>query len=426
MVYLSDGCQSRVGPRRMLLDCAQAGIEAVVPDRFLPELVTSSTDPFWLRCSEGPYVVLAMGKAAVSMTAAVADVLGPAHVGVVATHVSTTASLGDGVEVVVGGHPVPDEGSLRAGRRAFDVLEGTPVEWPVVVLISGGASALCEVLKPGIGLGDLEQVTEGMLRSGLAIDGCNVVRQALSVLKGGGLAAKLAERVHRGLVVSDVVGGSLESIASGPLTASTWRPGHPWEVLPSDLKATVEPGVAEALRTALPCAVSSEHVQIVADASAAAAAAQTAAEARGLDARIVSTALDGDATKTALELAGAVEPGLRIFAGETTVRVAGSGIGGRNQHAALAYALHLGASPEGGRPELGLMVGTDGRDGPTDAAGGLVDQDSVQRIRSAGLDPHALFDNDDSHRALDAAGDLVRSGPTGTNVGDLWLLWREP
>lgn len=426
MVELSDGRGSSTAVRRLLLDLAAVGIESVQPERFLPEIISSSSDPFWARCRDQPYAVLAMGKASESMVAGSTAVLGAPAIGVIATHVPPTEVPGE-VEAILGGHPVPDAGSLVAGRRMLEVLKTAPGEWPLVILISGGASALCEALRPGVGLDDLRMVTEGLLRSGLPISDCNVVRQALSRLKGGGLAAAVGNRAHRALVVSDVVGSSLEAIASGPLTAPTWRVGDPWDVVPEELRRLLRPSVAGLLRHAAPGRVQSDAVEIVADGGLAASAVRDAARRMSLEVRVESTALAGDAADTVIDIATSTSTagGLRVFTGETTVQVAGSGVGGRNQHAALTYALHLAdLSANTARAErAGLMLGTDGRDGPTDAAGALVDHESVGRIIATGLNPRALLDDNDSHRTLDAAGDLVRTGPTGTNVGDLWLLW---
>ena len=179
------------------------------------------------------------------------------------------------------------------------------------------------------------------------------------------------------------------------------------------------------LRSASPGGVDRGAVEIVADGALVATAIPDAALRPSLEARVESTTLARDGATAVLALASSTASGLRILAGETTVQVAGSGLGGRNQHAALTYALHL-AEPSATGPgcdQVGLMLGTDGRDGPTGAARALVDHHSVRRIAAEGLDPRALLDDDASHQALDAAGDLVRSGPTGIDVGDLWLLW---
>lgn len=407
--------------RALLTKLALAGIDAARPENFIPEALASRDDQFWDRCRTEGYDALAIGKAAASMVVALAAELGDPRSGAVATH-SQKLDLPAGLDIVIGGHPVPDEGSLAAGLAVASFVSGRDPHRPLVVLVSGGGSAICEIPRSGVTLDDLVRLNQSLLRSGIPIEECNVVRQALSEFKGGGLAGMLVGHDHRALVVSDVVGNPLESIGSGPLSRPTWRRGDPWDVVVNAGITDLGPNLEGILREVNPGTAESVHVAIVADATKVANAVLGLANQHGLAATIVTTQLTGEAAQRGRECVEQPLEGLSIYTGETTVVVSGSGRGGRNQHAALAAAL---AMKGGAAASHALMIGTDGRDGPTDAAGGLVDHQTVDRIENTVGGADVLLADDDSHTALEAAGDLIRTGPTGTNVGDLWLTFNE-
>lgn len=404
--------------RALLTKFALAGIDAAKPENFIPDALASSADPFWTRCHTEGYDVVAIGKAAASMVKALASELGDPKAGVIATH-SQNLDIAKGLTVVIGGHPTPNEGSFAAGSAIQNFIGSRGQQRPLIVLLSGGGSAICEIPRLGVTLDDLVALNQSLLRSGMPIEECNVVRQALSEFKGGGLAGMLVGHDHRALVVSDVVGNPLESIGSGPLTRPTWSAGDPLDIVVS-AGIVLEPHLEGLLRNATPGIHNSDQVAVVADATKVANAVLDMAEQDGVAATIVTTQLTGGAAAQGRECVMNALDGLSIYTGETTVVVRGRGLGGRNQHAALAAALSM---RNGAKASHALMIGTDGRDGPTDAAGGLVDSQSVDRIQQTGGDANDFFANDDSHTALEAAGDLIRTGPTGTNVGDLWLTY---
>jgi hydroxypyruvate reductase len=290
-------------------------------------------------------------------------------------------------------------------------------------LLSGGGSALAEVPAGPLTLGDVQETTELLLRSGAPITDVNTVRQQLSTLKGG----RLGEAVQGPLVtlvVSDVIGSPLPVIASGPTVPAEATAADAREVLRRyGLASSVPPPVWEHL-SAAPSPPARDvpfhrRVEVVADGPAAAEGAATAAERLGLTVHQGPVDIVGEADAAAVNAIEAALPGLTVLAGETTVTVRGAGRGGRNQQAALAAAVLLD-----GRPGVRFAaMGTDGIDGPTTAAGGMVDGTSAGRMRQAGIDPAAALADNDAHRALAAADDLLACGPTGTNVGDVWLVW---
>ncbi len=333
---------------------------------------------------EGPVTVLALGKAAGAMTRGALDVLGDrVRGGLVVVPDGAPADVAP-LEVLRAAHPVPDERSLRAGERLLEVAAALGPGDTVVGLWSGGGSALAEAPIPGITLDDLRRETTALLRAGAPIEVINRRRAELSRLKGGGLARASRARFVN-LVLSDVAGDDPAVVASGPA------------VLPGDGTAVVG-RLADVVRAARSEAFALRYVPVVLDPE-----------------------VKGEARDVGLRLAGAIRsmptggpPMALILAGEPTVTVRGAGRGGRMQVVALTAALEL----EGSRAVV-LCAGTDGRDGPTEAAGAVIDGGTAARIRAAGLDPRALLDEDDSHRALAVAGDLLVTGPTGTNVRDL-------
>lgn len=369
----------------------------------------------------GPVTVVAIGKAAPAMARGVP---GPASGIVVSDHLEPVP---DGFACYIGGHPIPDERSGVAGQAVVRLIEAS--DGPILFLISGGSSALCEVPAPGLAIRELAIVTAALLKSGADIVAINAVRKHLSAIKGGRLAERTVGRSARTLAVSDVVGDSLDTIGSGPTVSDSSTYQDAGNVLdryrikaPEPVAALLAAGargeVAETPKGPFP----SHAVEVVANASVAARAAVRAAEQIGLPARIATTELTGDTEAVAAGAVASVgEEGMTFFAGETTVEVTGGGVGGRNQHAALAAALLLDGGDD--RVMFGTLA-TDGVDGPTDAAGAVVDSTTVGRGREAGLDAVAYFSNHASHPFLEASGDVLRIGPSGTNVGDLWVVWR--
>lgn len=364
-------------------------------------------------------MLIAVGKAAQSMTEGARDVLGDQiSDGLVISksgHLDQEWLAGIGIGSVVGGHPVPTEGSLEAGRRLLAILDGTGNE-TFLILLSGGASSLVEVPAIGLGLPELVRLNKWLLGSGLSIDAVNLIRKSVSIIKGGGLMTRLRGRRLRALAISDVPGDDPGIIGSGLLV-----PEHDLDSrlaaldLPEWLRDWTTRGLAE--RMGIP--VHGPELELVATLDIAKAAAVRAASDRGIDVHLHTEFLDGDAAQRGRELAGRLldgPAGLNIWGGETTVRLPKHpGRGGRNQHLALSAAVALA-----GRGDcLLLSCGTDGTDGPTDDAGALVDGGTLKRAELEGLDASIALAAADAGSLLAASGDLIHTGPTGTNVMDL-------
>ena len=395
--------------RRDLARIFAAGVARADPGRAVTEAL-NALDP-----DVRPDAILALGKAAVAMTA-------PALArfpGVPATVVTNPENAADlpGATVILGGHPVPDAGSVAGGAALLSAAEALGAGMRALVLVSGGGSALAVAPVAGVSARDKAEVSRLLLGAGLDIRAMNTVRQALSRLKGGGLARAAAPARVEALILSDVVGDDPAIIASGPTVVPAGGPEVArdllaevglWDRVPASVRAALgrpapPPPPAAGWRL-----VGSNRLSVEAMAAAAS------------DARMDPAPLEGDVAEAAARVAAVAEvPGTTLWGGETTVVLRGDGRGGRNQELALRVAMALeGAS----RPWAFLSGGTDGRDGPTDAAGAIVDGGTLARVRAAGLDPSAMLARNDSYPALDAAGDLLRTGGTGTNVADLQIL----
>lgn len=393
----------------------------------------AAVDPYALVCgvdlSQAPPHVLALGKAAVAMARGALDQRPFREMLVVAPerpenvkwlktrradgtpwHYPMPFKLKDGTlySQLQGSHPVPDQRSLDAGEAILEFAQGA--REGLLVLLSGGGSALAEALPEGLTLDDLRRATQLMLAGGVPIEQVNAVRRHLSRLKGGRLA--LLTPCHT-LALSDVIGSPPEAIASGPTApdpstvedALEFGRALPEHVLRA-LRETPKPGD--------PCFEPCTYC-VLADNSTLAQAASEAFEAE-----LFSTALEGEARELARQFAD-MPPGRWVASGEPTVTLRDKpGKGGRCQELALAFALLV----EGCQARL-LAAGSDGIDGPTDAAGAIVDGTTCARARSMGLDPEHHLRTHDAYPLLEAVGALLKPGPTGTNANDLFLLERE-
>jgi glycerate 2-kinase len=393
----------------------------------------------------GKVWVVGGGKAAVPMAAALWDILGGRIAGgVVVTkygHVDPDLDAGP-VEVMEAGHPVPDENCVAGARRMAGLLQRVEEHDLVLAVISGGGSALLTLPAGDLTLNDLQATTQLLLRSGATIVELNAVRKHLSQIKGGGLARLAGGATVAGLVLSDVVGDPLDVIASGPLSADPTTFAHAWEVLaryglleqvPAAVRARLQAGCdGEIAETPKAGDALFERVQtiIVGSNRLAAGAAVKEGLSQGLNALLLSTYVEGEAREVARVASALVKelvyhnrpvarPACLIWGGETTVTVRGDGKGGRNQELALAAALALD-----GLPDVVLVaLGTDGTDGPTDAAGAVATGETIAQAVSEGLDARAHLENNDAYPFFDALNDLIRTGPTGTNVNDLLFIF---
>ncbi len=385
--------------------------------------------------------IVSIGKAAVPMARAVEKTLGVDRIaGGIAVTRQGHGGVTDVVRVIEASHPVPDG---TTGADAVEELAARVAPDDLVLcLLSGGGSALLASPPPGVSPEQLGELTELLLRSAVPIDAMNVVRRHVSRLLGGRLAALLHPASVVTLILSDVIGDRLESIASGPTVPdpttfadaeAVLRRYGLWEAVPDAVRDHIRSGVASRIPdTPKPGDPVFDTARAFLLANNGTAVRAAAAEARdlGFDVHIHANPLCGEARDAgcamvheALRLAsGASRAWILIAGGETTVTVRGNGRGGRNQEAALAAAIEL----EGIRGVSMLTLATDGSDGNTDAAGALVDGETIRRAREAGTDPHVGLSRNDSSTVLNAAGDLLRTGPTGTNVADVWWLLGDP
>jgi hydroxypyruvate reductase len=346
-------------------------------------------------------------------------------------------------------HPVPDERGVDATRRIASLLQQTTERDLVLVLISGGGSALMTLPVEGVALRDVQQLTTQLLRCGASINEVNSLRKHLDVVKGGGLARMAAPATVVTLLLSDVVGNPLDVIASGPTVADSTTFADALQVLKrydlfdavpfsiiAHLQAGVRGEVAENPKAGDAVFARVRHVVIGSNRQAAVAALQ-AAQAEGYHALLLTTSLQGEAREAGRFLAAIVRelatsgcassslatllpcPACIVVGGETTVTLRGDGRGGRNQELALA-AVHDMA---GLRNVVLVTLATDGNDGPTDAAGAVVTGMTLQRMQECGVDVAAALANNDAYTPFAACGDLLKPGLTRTNVNDLALLF---
>jgi glycerate 2-kinase len=379
-------------------------------------------------------IVLGCGKAGAAMARAVEAILGDriaeGFVVVKDGYTSPTRR----VRLAEAGHPVPDARGQAAAARLLALAEGASLDDLVVVLISGGGSALTPAPVSGVTLEEKQTLTGLLLAAGATIDELNAVRKHLSRFKGGQLARAASPAPVLTVILSDVIGDPLDVIASGPTApdpttfadalAILTRRGL-LERVPASVRARLEAGArGEADETPKPGDPIFARVthRIVGNNALVVDAAATRARALGYEPHVLTRELQGEAREVAADLIARARrlspPACLIAGGETTVTVRGAGRGGRCQEFALAAALAL----RPGEDLVVLAAGTDGTDGLTDAAGGLIDAGTLERGRAAGLDARRALDDNDSHAFLRACGDLVVTGPTNTNLLDLYLV----
>ncbi|WP_068298150.1 glycerate kinase [Pararhodobacter sp. CCB-MM2] len=413
-----------------LKEAAREGFAAAIrradPARALSRCL--STNPPPRPGPGGRTLIIAVGKAAPAMTRTLlAQVSGKVE----AICVTQAGNCDDAGRALVfrAGHPVPDAVGAEAAQAVIDLLRSAGPEDQVIALISGGGSALLPAPASGITLTDKQALNAALLRSGLDITAMNLVRQQVSRLKGGGLLRLAAPASVTAYILSDVVGDDLRTIASGPTVAplgtraaalALLRDTALTEALPASILTHLhQPEDLSPLPPAINHLIGGNTQSV-----------EAAAQALAPDFTVISDPepLIGDVGTAAERLfatawhhRGHTGPLALVWGGETTVRLTGPGLGGRNQELALRVAALADARPIV-RPWMFLSGGTDGRDGPTDSAGAITDQRSLPRLRKAGADPEAMLAANDSHNALALSGDLLRTGATGTNVADIQIL----
>jgi glycerate 2-kinase len=386
-------------------------------------------------------VVVGLGKAGAPMAAAVEDILGDRiSRGVVVTkygHVQTTRTI----RIHEAGHPVPDDAGIAGAQAVLDQVKGRGPEDLVLVLISGGGSALTPAPVEGISLAEKQALTKALLACGADIREMNMLRKHISLIKGGQLARAAAPARVFTLILSDIVGDPLDAIASGPTVPDPTTYADALGVLD---KYRIRQEIPASIRTYLEAGAAGKHPEtpkpddplfarvksvMVASNIQALEAAKAAAQRLGLQAMILSSFIEGETREVArMHAALALEvrasgnpikpPVCFITGGETTVTLKGKGKGGRNQEFSLAAALDIAGLPE----VVVLSAGTDGTDGPTDAAGAIADGETVKRAIAADLKPRAALDGNDAYPFFERLGDLIITGPTRTNVMDVRLV----
>ena len=410
------------------MKAALKAIEAVLPENAVKEALRD--ERFLTRLDGGGRIVLAaIGKAAWRMAKAAAEALGSRLDGGVAV-TKYGHSMGDiqGIEIREAGHPFPDENTLAGTAKVLEGVKGLSEKDTVLFLVSGGGSALFEKPKDGVGLNDLISVTDQLLACGADIVEINMIRKRLSAVKGGRFAHFVAPAHVFAIVLSDVLGDRLDSIASGPAHPDGSTVREAMRIV-EKYSLSMRPGLLDALKEETPKTLDNVTTIIAGSVAALCSAAEKAVRELGYVPLLLTTTLSCEARDAGAFLASVAReirssgnplkpPCAILLGGETVVHLKGKGMGGRNQELALAAA----AGIRGLADTAVISVGSDGTDGPTDAAGGLVDGETVPAISGLGLDLEKILADNDSYHGLDACGCLVRTGPTGTNVNDLTIL----
>ncbi len=385
----------------------------------------------------GRIFTLGIGKAASAMTRAVAEVLGPRlTAGLVVTKHKPDLPI-PGVEIIEGGHPIPDERSLDAGKRVEKFVSSLGADDLLICLVSGGGSALVTSPVEGVSLEDMQSLTASLLECGAQIDEMNLIRRQLDRLKGGGLAQMAAPAQIVSLILSDVVGNSLESIASGPTVPDPTTAEDALAVLdryklvkftPSSIVKVLKqrkkaPEPEKSLFSRI-------HNIIVGSNLIAAQAALKQAEQEDFHPYLLRTDLQGEAREVARDLSiqlrwawkmgdPAPRPACIVAGGETTVTIQGNGRGGRNTELALASVSELADFPD----VMLVTLATDGEDGVTDAAGAVVTGNTWRQGMALDMSATEFLNRNDSYTYFKKLDDLLTPGPTGTNVNDLTFLF---
>lgn len=392
----------------------RAAIAAVLPDEAVRRALEGRRFP-------GRVLLVAAGKAAWTMARTAVETLGRVDAGVVVTKYGHVQGPIPGVTCWEAGHPVPDENSFRATQAALDLAGRAQEGDTVLFLLSGGGSALLE--KPLLPGAELQDITGQLLACGASIVEMNTIRKRLSAVKGGRFALACAPAQVYSIVLSDILGDPLDMIASGPAAPDRSTCAQALAIA-QKYRLRLSPAARALLARETPKALSNVETQITGSVRQLCAAAADACRARGYQPCLLTDHLDCEAREAGRFLADiarthAGKGGPRAFlaGGETVVHLTGQGLGGRNQELALAAAPGLT-----GLDAAVFSVGSDGTDGPTDAAGGYVDGGTLAALTAKGLDVSDVLAQNDAYHALAAVDGLLITGPTGTNVNDVAVL----
>ena len=391
----------------------RGALAAVLPD----EAVRRTLKDY--RPRGGRTLLIAVGKAAWQMASAALNTLGAVDDGLVITKYDHVRGELPGICCLEAGHPVPDENSFAATKKALELVSGLHADDTVIFLLSGGGSALFELpLIPGE---QLQDITRQMLASGADIVEMNAVRKRLSSVKGGRFAQACAPAKVLSIVLSDILGDPLDSIASGPAYPDGSTCGQALAVV-EKYGLKLSPEALALLHQETPKSLENVETHINGSVRELCAAAANAAAGLGYEPVYLTDRLSCEAREAGRFLSAILRSHASdgkslafIAGGETVVHLTGQGKGGRNQELALAACEEIAGLPGAAV----FSVGSDGTDGPTDAAGGYVDSDSLDALRTKGLNLHRVLADNDAYHALGQIDGLVVTGPTGTNVNDV-------
>ncbi len=419
--------------------CLAAAVKAVDPE----QLVIRDLANRLIQLPEDAGIwVVGIGKAASAMAkGALKSLKEKISGGVLIVPEGAASSAPDDFEVFEAGHPVPDEGGVRGAEAIVEGVRRAGDLDVILCLISGGGSALMTLPPDGVSLADVQDVTDRLLKAGATINEINCVRKHLDRLKGGRLAREALPTRILALILSDVVGDPVDVIASGPVSPdpTTFSDSKAilgsygvWRDLSPVVQAHIEQGVngdlPESPKEGDPC-FEVASAPVIGNNLMAATAAREEARRLGYEPLLLTTTVTGEAQEFGRLLGGMAReirrtnnplppPACLVTAGETTVTVKGDGAGGRNQEVALGAAMTL----KGLRNVVVASAGTDGTDGPTDAAGAIATGNTVRRAEEHGLDPAAALAENNTYPFFKSLGDLIMTGPTGTNVMDIQLV----
>jgi len=411
--------------RETAISAAKYAIDRVLPEQAVKGALAEGVD--------GETIVLvSIGKAAWRMAHAAHESLG-ARIkrGCVITKDGHSMGPIGALEIFEAAHPLPEQRNFDAARRVVSMVDGLTEKDTVLFLISGGGSALFELPSDGVSLEDIADMTSQLLACGANIVEINTLRKRVSSVKGGRFAQICAPASVRAIVLSDVLGDRLDSIASGPAFPDSSTCGNAAAIV-GKYGLKFPQRIMEKLSVETPKKLDNVVTQITGSGFVLCEAARNfLIEKAGqkIDATLLTTTLDCEASEAGAFFAALAREAVRtrknrtspvafVAGGEAVVKIKGKGKGGRCQEMALAVAIGI----QGLEGVVFMAVGSDGTDGPTDAAGGIVDGETTKRITSEGLNPHAMLSDNNAYHALKTSGDLFVTGPTGTNVNDLYFV----
>jgi glycerate 2-kinase len=408
--------------RKDALIIIEESIKAVMPEAAVIKALEK-------KIFSGNIVVIAIGKAAWNMAKATKDTLGDkVSKGIVVTKYGHSRGAIDGFDIIEAGHPIPDKNSIKGASRALDLVSNLTEKDNVIFLISGGGSAIFEKPMKGVTLEDIMDITNQLISCGAGIVEINTIRKHLSAVKGGRFALQCGKANIYSIVLSDVIGDRIDSIASGPAYPDSSTSEEALIII-DKYKIQVSDNLVDVLNVETPKNVDNCETSITGSVSALCEAAARASEKLGYSPMLITSTLDCEAKDAGRFLASiareikagnaSIKPPCAVIAGgETVVHIVGDGKGGRNQELALAAAMGI----EGLEDVIIFSLGSDGTDGPTEAAGGIVDGATTDRMRAHNMLPQVYLDNNDSYHALKVSRGLIITGSTGTNVNDLMML----